>query len=373
MARTCGSFFQPLANAGKLPSVMWPCAVPRILSRGLKSWKVDPEFQKRRPHLEKQHEKLDKLRKKALAEAKEKGVEEVPECHFLLLNKPMGITNQDCIANGVRALRTWLAPALEVRYYKHLLKTLPKFRKPSTRKKILQDARTLKHLKSARIESAGNVMTLDKFQTGITVLAVEGATQVISTVHEFIRGTKEYELTALFGSATSNQYSTGEVIMEKTFSHVTVEAIEKMINGRFNGRVMWFPPTDSAWRHNGKPMYKWKREGKDISPGAQRDVVHEFKVIEFEPPRVRFRVVVDKGHFVRTFVPDLADMLKSAAHLTEMKRTRRGWFKIEDAIPGDRDSLEAMGPYVLNKLKHAKRIFLENSENPEVTFHINKR
>jgi len=47
---------------------------------------------------------------------------------------------------------------------------------------------------------------------------------------------------------------------------------------------------------------------------------------------VKFRIVCSKGTYIRAIARDFGERLKSGGHLSELRRTRIGEYKIEDAI-----------------------------------------
>jgi tRNA pseudouridine55 synthase len=55
--------------------------------------------------------------------------------------------------------------------------------------------------------------------------------------------------------------------------------------------------------------------------------------VEFHPPLARFRLRCTKGTYVRTLCADIGRALGCGAHLQELRRTRSGALKVEDALP----------------------------------------
>jgi tRNA pseudouridine55 synthase len=59
--------------------------------------------------------------------------------------------------------------------------------------------------------------------------------------------------------------------------------------------------------------------------------VFTFEIQEFEPPRMKFRVVCSSGTYVRSLAHDLGQSLGCGAHLTALRRLRSGEFDIVQA------------------------------------------
>ena len=60
--------------------------------------------------------------------------------------------------------------------------------------------------------------------------------------------------------------------------------------------------------------------------------IKEMELLKFEPPKAEIRVVCSKGTYIRSLARDLGVEASSGAHLTNLRRTVNGDFKIEDAL-----------------------------------------
>src|SRR5438128_1304582 len=92
----------------------------------------------------------------------------------------------------------------------------------------------------------------------------------------------------------------------------------------------------------GRKLYELARRGKEIERKPIRVTIGKF---ESTSPDDRFlrenddgtcdlqvRVVCSAGTYVRVLAEDFGKRLRIGAHLAELRRTRAGHFKIEDAI-----------------------------------------
>ena len=66
--------------------------------------------------------------------------------------------------------------------------------------------------------------------------------------------------------------------------------------------------------------------------------VYQFEMLRFEPPVMAFRVVCSPGTYVRSLGHDLGQALGCGAHLTALRRTRSGDFRLEHAVQLERVS-----------------------------------
>ena len=61
-------------------------------------------------------------------------------------------------------------------------------------------------------------------------------------------------------------------------------------------------------------------------------VIYEFEVSDMQLPEVSFRVVCSKGTYIRSLIHDLGQSLGVGAYLSELRRTRIGDHRVEDAF-----------------------------------------
>ena len=121
-----------------------------------------------------------------------------------------------------------------------------------------------------------------------------------------------------------------------------------------------FPP---AIKIDGVPLYKLARKGKEVEREARFVRVYDSEITRFESPEVDFRVVCSKGFYVRTYAHDIGAHLGCGAHLSALRRTRSGSFRITEGnhvtFPmlkaGDRAAAVAamMSLYDVSKLRGA--------------------
>ncbi|KAL8930584.1 MAG: hypothetical protein Q9208_000454 [Pyrenodesmia sp. 3 TL-2023] len=115
--------------------------------------------------------------------------------------------------------------------------------------------------KHKRIEvKAGHGGTLDPMATGVLIVGVGRGTKHLQG---FLGCTKTYEATVLFGAATDTYDVLGKVLSKAPYTHITREAVEDALEN-FRGDIKQRPPLYSALRMDGKRLYEYAREGKEI-------------------------------------------------------------------------------------------------------------
>jgi tRNA pseudouridine55 synthase len=106
----------------------------------------------------------------------------------------------------------------------------------------------------------GHGGTLDPLATGVLILGIGSGTKSLS---DFLGCTKSYECVVLFGKATDTYDVEGKVVARKGYGHITKDMVEAAL-GQFRGKIMQKPPIFSALKVNGKKLYEYAREGKEV-------------------------------------------------------------------------------------------------------------
>ncbi|NOY86280.1 MAG: tRNA pseudouridine(55) synthase TruB [Deltaproteobacteria bacterium] len=194
-----------------------------------------------------------------------------------------------------------------------------------------------------RMRQVGHSGTLDPIASGVLVVLVGSATRVAQYLQE---NDKEYHLTLLLGIETDTQDVTGRTVSRIDPSHVTREALEAAVN-RYRGGFLQTPPSYSAIKHNGQPLYKLARRGVAVTVDPRKVTVYQVKISGWEPPRASLEVVCSKGTYMRTLCHDIGKDLGVGGCMESLVRVRSGNFTLEDAVkldslPGDAAALRPL-------------------------------
>lgn len=180
-----------------------------------------------------------------------------------------------------------------------------------------------------RAKKAGHIGTLDPFATGVLPLAFGEATKLIPFLEE---GNKTYEFTLKFKEGTSTDDTEGEII--KTSDYLpSKEEIDKILP-QFIGKITQIPPKHSAIHINGQRAYELARKGTEFEIPHREITIYELKMTDYrsQTSEAYFCVTCSKGTYVRTLGHDIAEALNTCGHLTSLRRTQNGIFKISDTI-----------------------------------------
>lgn len=175
-------------------------------------------------------------------------------------------------------------------------------------------------------EKAGHGGTLDPMATGLLIVCFGEATKYASGLLE---SEKKYSGTIVLGIRTSTADAEGEVI-ERAPVQVSAENLARARNSLL-GEIEQIPPAFSALKIEGKPAYKYAREGEPVAVQSRRVTIHTFELKPISESRVEFEVHCSSGTYVRTLAEDLGKALGTVAHLGSLRRLASGPFDVSNA------------------------------------------
>lgn len=174
----------------------------------------------------------------------------------------------------------------------------------------------------------GHAGTLDPLATGLMILATGKATKQL----QHLTGLdKTYTGTLRFGATTPSFDLETEPDAEYPIEHLNQEVLEKAVE-QFKGDILQHPPVFSAIKKDGKPLYKSARKGKAEIPPPRPVTIHQFRLIRIALPEADFEVHCSKGTYIRSLVHDFGQEVGSGAHLTSLRRTSIGEYKLESSF-----------------------------------------
>jgi len=184
-----------------------------------------------------------------------------------------------------------------------------------------------KYIRPKKIK-VGHAGTLDPLATGVMIICVGSFTKKIE---QFQNQEKEYIGTFMLG-ATTLSFDLEKPI-DETFptEHITAEKIYETAKS-FVGVQEQVPPHFSAVKVDGKRAYLLARQGVEPEIKPKTITISEFEITRIALPEIDFRIVCSKGTYIRSMARDFGQRLESGAHLTALRRTRIGEFRVEEAI-----------------------------------------
>lgn len=193
----------------------------------------------------------------------------------------------------------------------------------------------------------GHTGTLDPMVTGVLPICIGKATRVSEYIME--QG-KKYRCVMAFGKSTSTYDSYGEDLAYSDITDFTKDEILEAFR-HFTGKIEQIPPIYSAVKINGKKLYDYARNGKDIEIPSRMVNIYSLDLISIHGEEVQFDVHCSKGTYIRTLVNDMGIYLGTLAYMKDLVRTQVGNFNLADCISIDdfkESSLENISSRLIN-------------------------
>ena len=179
------------------------------------------------------------------------------------------------------------------------------------------------------ISKVGHLGTLDPMATGVLPVCTGKATRIGQYIPN---SPKEYIGEIRFGFSTNTYDREGIPASEPRRLDSSAKEIEEAIH-TLTGKIDQAPPPFSAKKIGGVASYKLARKGRMIEASPVPVEVHKFEITGLDLPLMQFRVVCSAGTYIRSLAHDLGRKLGCGAHLTSLRRTMSGEFRIERAVP----------------------------------------
>lgn len=183
--------------------------------------------------------------------------------------------------------------------------------------------------KCTNIRKIGHAGTLDPMATGLLILCCGDGTRTVSAFQE---ADKEYIAQITFGSSTSSLDAETTPDRRASFKHLSRKSIQNKLDNNFSGLIVQIPPMYSALKHEGDPLYKLARKGKEVKRKPRQVIIEDTKILECNLPRLELYIKCSKGTYIRTLADDLATSLNTVGHLTGLQRIAIGEYKNEEAL-----------------------------------------
>ncbi|MFT6221554.1 MAG: tRNA pseudouridine55 synthase, partial [Candidatus Endobugula sp.] len=146
---------------------------------------------------------------------------------------------------------------------------------------------------------------------------------------------KSYSSTFRLGIKTETGDCDGEVVEVKDASHITQAVVEDVLP-QFRGLIKQIPSMYSALKYQGKPLYKWAREGVTVPRESREVTIYSYEMTAFrengEHPEIEVEVHCSKGTYIRSLAEDLGALLGVEAHVSRLHRRSAGPFVEADSV-----------------------------------------
>ena len=230
------------------------------------------------------------------------------------------------------------------------------------KKGISSNAALQEAKRKLKIRKAGHLGTLDPMAHGVLVLGINRGTKFSSY---FLESDKTYKAEITLGASTDTDDAMGKTI-EESSKKVCAKEVEIALK-TFIGKSMQVPPSYSALKHKGRPLYKYAREGKPISKPPREVIIYSIKNFEFKNNICICEIHCSKGTYIRSIARDLGNMLGVGGHLSDLERLGQGVFNIKNAY-----TIEQLNEDSILSIESAFPNFLNiNLSSNETKFFLN--
>lgn len=190
--------------------------------------------------------------------------------------------------------------------------------------KIRYAIRKTFNIKKIKVGHAG---TLDPLATGLLLICTGRYTK---RINELMGLTKEYTGTITLGATTPSYDLETEINETFPTDHISDELIADALP-RFIGEVEQVPPLFSAIKKEGERAYELARKGADVKLKSRQVWIESFEITARDGNLLHFKVVCGKGTYIRSLAYDFGRALASGGHLSSLRRTAIGPYRVEDA------------------------------------------
>jgi tRNA pseudouridine55 synthase len=172
----------------------------------------------------------------------------------------------------------------------------------------------VKGLFSAR--KAGHTGSLDPLASGLLPICFGEATKFGA---QLLDADKTYRVTVRLGERTPSADRESEVMERRELPAYTEQQFAEALEN-FPREYAQVPPMHSALKQDGKPLYEYARAGITRARAPRAMVIHDLRLLGWQPPDLSFDVRCTKGTYIRVLAEDLAAQLGTVAHLVALRR-----------------------------------------------------
>ena len=174
------------------------------------------------------------------------------------------------------------------------------------------------------IKRVGHTGTLDPLATGVMLVTVGKATKIVELL---TAKDKEYIASFELGYKTDTYDNTGNILDKKEIPE-NINMIDTL--NSFKKTYLQEVPIYSAIKVNGKKLYEYARENKDVELPKKEVTIKEIELLETKNNTYTIKTLVSKGTYIRSLINDIGLSLNTYATMTSLERTKQGPILIND-------------------------------------------
>ena len=176
-------------------------------------------------------------------------------------------------------------------------------------------------------QKAGHTGSLDPLASGVLPICFGEATKISQY---FLDDNKCYRFELKFGVTTTTGDAEGEIVSTSVVPEFQQEQLEALC-AKLRCTIKQTPPIYSAIHVDGRRLYEYAREGKEVAIPERTVTIYELKVESFTKDTAVFVVSCSKGTYVRSLGESIGNGLGCGAHVVMLDRTKAGMFVRDNA------------------------------------------
>ena len=175
-------------------------------------------------------------------------------------------------------------------------------------------------------KKVGHTGTLDPIAEGVLVICIGKATKLVEVLTSL---EKEYIAEVKLGILNDNLDTDGLILKEDKIK-ITKEKLEMVLNS-FVKEYEQEVPIYSAVKIDGKKLYEYAREGKEVTLPSRKVNIKDIELLEYNNESYKFKTLVSKGTYIRSLIKDINEDLDVIGVMSSLVRTKQGKFNIKDS------------------------------------------
>lgn len=216
----------------------------------------------------------------------------------------------------------------------------------------------------------GHTGTLDPNATGVLPLLLGKGTKFSKYL---INHDKKYIAKLQLGIKTSTADIEGDIIEKREVNQSIFD--EKNIDNvlkTFLGKQIQTPPIYSAIKVNGKKLYEYARNNKEVEIPKRNIEIYNINLLKIDNKmnQIKFDVECSKGTYIRSLCEDIAERLGNVGYMKELERSKVGDFRIEDSVTiedleENKDNLDWLNKKIItleNLLKDINKFIIKSCD-----------
>ncbi|KAM9206792.1 LOW QUALITY PROTEIN: pseudouridylate synthase TRUB2, mitochondrial [Dugong dugon] len=213
---------------------------------------------------------------------------------------------------------------------------------------------------------------LDAKASGVLVLGVGRGRRLLTDMYN-AHLTKDYTVRGLLGRATDDFCEDGRLVEKTTYDHVTREKLDRIlavIQGSHQKALVMYSNVDLKTQE----AYEMAVRGLIRPMNKSPMLISSIRCLQFAPPEFLLEVqcMHETQKQLRKLVHEIGLELKTTAVCSQVRRTRDGFFMLDDALlrtqwdlHSIQDAIQAATPRVVAELEKSLRPVLGTQQLPD--------